>query len=242
MCFTRFHASAFFQEEESNDAVVGRTRKFRDLRQRMQTEDEDVPVNNSPPDSQTSSIEGVPMTSASKTWHPFRIIEHDTLSLQSMTSLGRVGRILSGVSDSTSVVGAMPPLLAVKTQDGPGSPTASLSCKEDETSSGKVSQSSSNVTLPGSAHQEAVLEKELNGRLEYSTPSQEDKAVILEEPDVIASTKNNAKNDSKLDSASVNIPIAPPRRKKKAKDQTPTEVSFVYNDEFLKKFVVRFYL
>lgn len=74
------------------DAVVGRKR-FRELRQRMQTDEEDVAGNASPPDSQTSSVEGV-YASSNKTSHPFRIIEHDALSLQSMNSLGRVGRIL----------------------------------------------------------------------------------------------------------------------------------------------------
>ncbi|PSN32760.1 hypothetical protein C0J52_23327 [Blattella germanica] len=63
--------------------------RFRKLRQRMQTEDEDMGLNNtSPPDSQTSSVEGV-FAVPSKTSHPFRIIEHDALSLQSITSLGR---------------------------------------------------------------------------------------------------------------------------------------------------------
>lgn len=69
----------------------------------MQTEDEEaVGVSSSPPDSQTSSIEGVyPSDGTSyKTSHPFKIIEHDALSLQSMTSLGRVGRLLSGLSDT----------------------------------------------------------------------------------------------------------------------------------------------
>lgn len=60
----------------------------------MQTDDEDnIAVNTSPADSQTSSVEGV-YAASNKTSHPFRIIEHDALSLQSMNSLGRVGRIL----------------------------------------------------------------------------------------------------------------------------------------------------
>lgn len=87
-------------------------RRFRELRQRMQTEEDDIPVNSSPPDSQTSSIEGV-FPTPSKTSHPFRIIEHDTLSLQSMTSLGRVGRILAGTSDSATSVAATPGLTQV---------------------------------------------------------------------------------------------------------------------------------
>jgi hypothetical protein len=79
-------------------------RRFQELRQRMQTEDEDIGLNNtSPPDSQTSSVEGV-FAVPSKTSHPFRIIEHDAVSLQSMTSLGRVGRILGGSMDNTGEV------------------------------------------------------------------------------------------------------------------------------------------
>lgn len=31
--------------------------------------------------------------------HPFKVIESDTMSIQSMTSLGRVGRILAGSID-----------------------------------------------------------------------------------------------------------------------------------------------
>ena len=81
--------------------------RFRELRQRMQTDDEDTGLNNaSPPDSQTSSVEGV-FAMPSKTSHPFRIIEHDALSLQSMTSLGRVGRILSGSMDNTGKLNAL---------------------------------------------------------------------------------------------------------------------------------------
>lgn len=34
--------------------------------------------------------------------HPFRIIENDAISIQSMTSLGRVGRILAGTADASN--------------------------------------------------------------------------------------------------------------------------------------------
>lgn len=69
----------------------------------MQTDDEEGGggSNTSPPNSQTSSVDGVASgPDAGKSSHPFRIIEHDALSLQSMTSLGRVGRILSGLQDA----------------------------------------------------------------------------------------------------------------------------------------------
>ncbi|KAK0161236.1 hypothetical protein PV327_009729 [Microctonus hyperodae] len=188
----------------NNDKIIGRKR-FRELRQRMQTEDNDdnIPVNNSPPDSQTSSIEGI-YPIPSKTSHPFRIIEHDTLSLQSMTSLGRVGRILSGNIDAIS--GIIPPGISTNNQliprvDSQLSSLQSLPNRgnnndDDNTNSDKISQSSSVLTLSGD-----ILQDD-------------------NEPDVIASTKNNGKLiDGNQDIA----PIAPPRRKKKSKPQTPTE-------------------
>lgn len=61
-------------------------------------DDEECPGTNvTPPNSQTSSVEGV-FAAPNRTSHPFRIIEHDALSLQSISSLGRVGRILGGLS------------------------------------------------------------------------------------------------------------------------------------------------
>ena len=45
---------------------------------------------------------------------------------------------------------------------------------------------------------------------------------ILQEPDVIASTKNNISKSSESSGTS-KVPIAPPRRKKKSKAQTPSE-------------------
>ncbi|XP_011331076.1 WD repeat-containing protein 44 isoform X3 [Ooceraea biroi] len=124
-------------KESTVDKIVGRKR-FRELRQRMQTEDDDIAINSSPPDSQTSSIEGVYPT-PSKTTHPFRIIEHDTLSLQSMTSLGRVGRILAGVADNASGVlvpgiSQCPPS-AVLTREGQMSSVASIPSKDEDTTS-----------------------------------------------------------------------------------------------------------
>ncbi|XP_076164898.1 WD repeat-containing protein 44 isoform X2 [Ptiloglossa arizonensis] len=167
-------------KESTVDKIVGRKR-FRELRQRMQTEDDDIPINSSPPDSQTSSIEGVYPT-PSKTTHPFRIIEHDTLSLQSMTSLGRVGRILAGVGDSASVV-----LVSNVTQCPPS----------------------------------AILTRESQMSSIASIPSKDEDTIS--EPDVIASTKNNGK--SREDITMVGIPVAPPRRKKKSKAQTPTDLA-----------------
>jgi hypothetical protein len=63
----------------------------------MQTEEEEVfaTTGNSPTGSQTSSFDGVFPEPDTRSSHPFRIIEHDALSLHSLTSLGRLSRILS---------------------------------------------------------------------------------------------------------------------------------------------------
>lgn len=45
---------------------------------------------------QNSSMDGV---YSNRPTHPFKVIESDTMSIQSMTSLGRVGRILAGSID-----------------------------------------------------------------------------------------------------------------------------------------------
>ncbi|XP_032516306.2 WD repeat-containing protein 44 isoform X2 [Danaus plexippus] len=66
--------------------VVQERRRFQELRRCMQTEEEDEPE------------AGAPLAAPME--HPFKIISHDTMSLQSMTSLGRIGRILSGAAES----------------------------------------------------------------------------------------------------------------------------------------------
>ena len=198
----------------------------------MQTEDEDIPVNSSPPDSQTSSIEGV-FPTPSKTSHPFRIIEHDTLSLQSMTSLGRVGRILGGVPDSTSQIvppGMIPsaPATNILSREAQMSGIHSVSSKDEDKlsdASDKLSQSSSVMTLSG----DVLKEPSLNGKSDQSSSSQCDKNTVLQEPDVIASTKSNGKANE-IQAIPNIMPVAPPRRKKKTKAQTPNDlvVSCIY--------------
>ncbi|XP_050349634.1 WD repeat-containing protein 44 isoform X6 [Nymphalis io] len=66
--------------------VVQGRKRFQELRRCMQTEEEDEPD------------PGAPVSAPME--HPFKIISHDTMSLQSMTSLGRIGRILSGAAES----------------------------------------------------------------------------------------------------------------------------------------------
>lgn len=120
-----------------------------------------------PPNSQTSSVEGV--FAANKS-HPFRIIEQDAISLQSLTSLGRVARILAEGESHRKAASVS--ALSSSSMDSGSTP-----------SSKNISQFPSNSTLTS------------------------DKP--LQEPDVIASTK--AKSED------LQIPVAPPRRKKKNK-------------------------
>ncbi|KAJ8682696.1 hypothetical protein QAD02_018488 [Eretmocerus hayati] len=213
------------------EKLVGR-QKFRDLRQRMQTEDDDIPINSSPPDSQTSSIEGV-FPTPSKTSHPFRIIEHDTLSLQSMTSLGRVGRLLAGASDNASQVVSSgflqpTPVSSIPSRETQMAVLHSVTSKDEDTTSDKLSQSSSVMTLSG----DALREPTVNGRSDQSSSSQCEKSVILQEPDVIASTKPNGKA-TEVQAAPNKIPVAPPRRKKK-KPQTPNDLVPVNNQALVQ--------
>ncbi|XP_068621623.1 WD repeat-containing protein 44 isoform X2 [Battus philenor] len=71
--------------------VVQGRKRFQELRRCMQTEEEDEAPDAVPANHHTYALE-----------HPFKIISHDTMSLQSMTSLGRIGRILSGAAESHS--------------------------------------------------------------------------------------------------------------------------------------------
>ncbi|CAH2085188.1 unnamed protein product [Euphydryas editha] len=73
-------------KKKSMKNVVQGRKRFQELRLCVQTEEEDEPE------------PGAPVSAPME--HPFKIISHDTMSLQSMTSLGRIGRILSGVTDS----------------------------------------------------------------------------------------------------------------------------------------------
>ncbi|CAG9827624.1 unnamed protein product [Diabrotica balteata] len=186
------------ETDRSKEVPIGGRKKFKELRQRLQHDDEDYQPggNITPPNSQNSSVDGV-FAGSSRATHPFRIIEQDTVSLQSLNSLGRIGRILGGVQEND-----------------PGKKTASVSALSSSSLDSESTQSSnkqypSTLTLsPGPTQ-----------------ASCSDKACLpLQEPDVIASTKSSQKNfDTSHPHAtsSLDAPIAPPRRKKKTK--TPTE-------------------
>uniref|UniRef100_A0A2A4JD75 WD repeat-containing protein 44 n=1 Tax=Heliothis virescens TaxID=7102 RepID=A0A2A4JD75_HELVI len=89
-------------------SVVQGRRRFQELRRCMQTEEEDEGVIDV-----TGSVDQQTFTSE----HPFKIIAHDTMSLQSMTSLGRIGRILSGASESHSNIRDTAPVPSVSSRE-----------------------------------------------------------------------------------------------------------------------------
>ncbi|XP_026820788.1 WD repeat-containing protein 44 [Rhopalosiphum maidis] len=71
-------------------------RKFNEIRQHMQI-DEDEMQAVSPTESQASSADGVFLAPSHRPSHPFRVIEPDGASVQSILSLGKVGRLLGSV-------------------------------------------------------------------------------------------------------------------------------------------------
>lgn len=91
--------SKIFIKPQIKDNQKDSRKRFKEIRQKLQNDDEEYHTGTvTPPNSQTSSVDGIPISS--KTIQPFRIIEPDTLSLQSINSLGRIGRILGGFSDA----------------------------------------------------------------------------------------------------------------------------------------------
>ncbi|XP_061705106.1 WD repeat-containing protein 44 isoform X1 [Cydia pomonella] len=115
-------------------SVVQGRRRFQELRRCMQTDEDD--------DTVDAAADHHSFTDVTQ---PFKVIAHDTMSLQSMTSLGRIGRILSGSSDSHSnireVAQASVPPRETNTPDEP--------VPVDRTQNGKLHGSQSLSTADG---------------------------------------------------------------------------------------------
>ncbi|CAH0751770.1 unnamed protein product [Diatraea saccharalis] len=159
--------------------VVQGRRRFQELRRCMQTEEDDegVPDAAGSLDHHTSTLE-----------HPFKIIAHDTMSLQSMTSLGRIGRILSGASDSHSNI-----------RDA--APPPSISSREPSTTSDDpLTTDSRNQTVLAMAEPDVIASTKANSLKQ----SRQGSAAIV-----------SMSGDTRP--ASVAGPVAPPRRKKRNK-------------------------
>lgn len=217
--------------------TYGRQR-FRELRQCMQNDEDENPGNTLTPDSQNSSVEGV-YTSSSRTSHPFRVIEGDAQSMQSLSSLGRVGRILAGsasVDASALSLGKDSMYLAPSTSSAPQSLIAVPSSSSRDTqlsgsssipSSGGGAGAGATGMAPGNASGDNISSsgrynsnEEIRTRQDNASVSGNDDYrmnmnVPLQEPDVIASTK--LAHSKTTDSLTCSGPIAPPRRKKKTR-------------------------
>lgn len=105
--------------------------------------------------------------------HPFRVIDNDGLSIHSMQSLGRVGRILSGSLD--------PGAMSVS-----GSDKQPAQKEQSESPTTPVSKSPSNPTLQSTNAQRKGDDSQSQNS-NYSLTMNPN--TILQEPDVIASTK-----------------------------------------------------
>lgn len=162
------------------------------------------------------------------------------MSVQSMVSLGKVGRILAGSIDASELN---------KDQQQQGQSQAQHHPLQPATSSGTVSSSSSSTTAtsmhkdPGSSstlhHQSSLSQSppprsvDTSDKVSTHSESRSGTRVLFHEPDVIASTKlaSSKTTDSitqsqgaasasasKQNSADTSaVPVAPPRRRKKGR-------------------------
>lgn len=108
--------------------------------------------------------------------HPFRVIDNDGLSIHSMQSLGRVGRILSGSLD---------PAAMNTNKDSQPTQRESQSSQQSESPTAAIADSPSSQELQVSSGQKA--EDSQSQSSNYSLTM--NPHTILQEPDVIASTK-----------------------------------------------------
>ncbi|KAH8383300.1 hypothetical protein KR009_007942 [Drosophila setifemur] len=202
--------------------LYGRQR-FHELRQCMQNDEDDNPGNTLTPDSQNSSTDGI---FTNRSTHPFKVIETDAMSIQSMTSLGRVGRILAGSIDPSAISIDRESLASLNAQQQsqqkqqqaqqPQQAMPGSSC--NSTSSTTAGNSSSGVSTPrvSPKHQpENITAAAGVPSAITSLQSSSSGSIMLQEPDVIASTK--LAQSKTTDSITSSGPIAPPRTKKKNK-------------------------
>uniref|UniRef100_A0A1A9V5Z4 WD repeat-containing protein 44 n=1 Tax=Glossina austeni TaxID=7395 RepID=A0A1A9V5Z4_GLOAU len=224
-----------FIEPKPIQSTYGRHR-FHELRQCMQNDEDDIPGNT--PDSQNSSTDGM---FTNRPTHPFKVIENDSISLQSMSSLGRVGRILAGSIDPSSISidreflasstiaesGQQPPSLQQLQQQqqlqqyqqqlnnsnvGSGGITETGALKHAGTQS---NLNDIGVNRTPSSLEISFKQPQLGSNITQVPALSTENKVVLQEPDVIASTK--LAHSKTTDSITSSGPIAPPRRKKKCR-------------------------
>ncbi|XP_030370197.1 WD repeat-containing protein 44 isoform X2 [Scaptodrosophila lebanonensis] len=220
-------AAVVFVEPKPVQGAYGRQR-FHELRQCMQNDEDDNPGNTLTPDSQNSSTDGV---FTNRPTHPFKVIETDTMSIQSMTSLGRVGRILAGSIDPSAISidreslassNSLQMQLKQHQQQAATTSNASTVAPTPTAMTTTATSSSSSAGTPrvSPKHAQAISAGAASGAVATSSASSQplanlSGAIILQEPDVIASTK--LAHSKTTDSITSSGPVAPPRRKKKSR-------------------------
>lgn len=110
--------------------------------------------------------------------HPYRVIEKDGLSIHSMQSLGRVGRILSGSLDPGPFSSSSKESTQQNLQlESPTNVTSATSEKTDSFKSQHLQKSDD--TISQSSNYSLVTSNSVSNQIN----------TVLQEPDVIASTK-----------------------------------------------------
>ncbi|XP_070072623.1 WD repeat-containing protein 44 isoform X3 [Drosophila takahashii] len=190
---------------------------------RLKQQDAGVFVEPKPVLGSNSSTDGI---FTNRSTHPFKVIETDAMSIQSMTSLGRVGRILAGSIDPSAISIDRESLASLNAQQqkqpaqqqpqtqpanstppstgntSSGMSTPRVSPKHQQQSGQEAAAAATGTGIPASA----------TSSLQSSTAG----AIMLQEPDVIASTK--LAQSKTTDSITSSGPVAPPRRKKKSRN------------------------
>ncbi|XP_017131684.1 WD repeat-containing protein 44 isoform X1 [Drosophila elegans] len=214
--------AGLFVEPKPVLGTYGRQR-FHELRQCMQNDEDDNPGNTLTPDSQNSSTDGI---FTNRSTHPFKVIETDAMSIQSMTSLGRVGRILAGSIDPSAISIDRESLASLnaqqqkqQAQQQQQSLPASSSSSNTPPNTGNTSSGMSTPRVSPKHQkggQEAAATTTGAPSASSSLQSSSAGAIMLQEPDVIASTK--LAHSKTTDSITLSGPVAPPRRKKKSRN------------------------
>ncbi|XP_037940955.1 uncharacterized protein LOC119673914 isoform X2 [Teleopsis dalmanni] len=242
----------FIEPKPVHHGTYGRKR-FHELRQCMNNDEDDNPGNTLTPDSQNSSTDGV---FTNRPTHPFKVIENDTVSIQSMTSLGRVGRILAGTIDPSAISvdretitssnssGNSQQLQLQQQQQQQQAQLQQQQLQQQLINNGNInsaytfatetaainSNSNSNNFHTSAPHSPASIGRNnihTKSAIKHASPTHSMATttastavaplskIILQEPDVIASTK--LAHSKTTDSITSSGPIAPPRRKKKSR-------------------------
>ncbi|XP_065722506.2 WD repeat-containing protein 44 isoform X3 [Drosophila suzukii] len=191
---------------------------------RLKQQDAGVFVEPKPVLGSNSSTDGI---FTNRSTHPFKVIETDAMSIQSMTSLGRVGRILAGSIDPSAISIDRESLASLNAQQQkqqaqqqqqtlPASSTNSTTPPSTGNTSSGMSTPRVSPKHQPSGQEAAATTTGIPPSAVSSLQSSTAGAIMLQEPDVIASTK--LAQSKTTDSITSSGPVAPPRRKKKSRN------------------------